>query len=87
MCALGKKEKLEEFERNVLGRYSLVTVVGNSEIMVEGLRGILDYNSETFRVNTVSGILLVTGTQLEISSLTAQEVSLKGRIASIEFCI
>lgn len=86
VCVLGKKEKLAEFEKNVLGRYSLLTVVGNSEVMVEGLRGILDYNSETFRVNTVSGILLITGAQLEISSLTAEEVSLKGKISSIEFC-
>ncbi len=84
---MGKKEKLNEFEKNVLGRYSLLTIVGNSELMVEGLRGILDYNSETFRVNTVSGILIVTGSGLEISSLTAEEVSLKGKIVSVEFCI
>ncbi|MGN1097575.1 MAG: YabP/YqfC family sporulation protein [Clostridia bacterium] len=82
-----KKEKVSEFEKKVLGRYSLLTIVGNSELLVEGLRGILDYNSETFRVNTVSGIIIVTGSGLEISALTSEEVTLKGKISSIEFCI
>lgn len=70
-----------------LGRYSLITVTGNSEILVEGLRGILDYDAETFRVNTVSGIIVVMGSGLEISALTAEEVMLKGKISSVEFCM
>lgn len=70
-----------------LGRYSLITVTGNSEIMVEGLRGILDYDAETFRVNTVSGMIAVTGRGLEIAALTAEEVVLKGKISSVEFCM
>ncbi len=82
-----KKERKAELEKNILGRYSLITVTGNSELMVEGLRGILDYDAETFRVNTVSGIVVVTGRDLEITSLTAEEVVLKGRISSVEFCM
>ena len=70
-----------------LGRYSLITITGGSEIMVEGLRGILDYDEETFRVNTINGIVVVTGRNLEISALTAEEVILKGRISSVEFCL
>lgn len=84
---MGKKEKASEFEKTVLGRYSLLTIVGNSEILVEGLRGILDYSGETFRVNTLSGIIIVTGSELEISALTSEEVALKGKISSVEFCM
>ena len=76
-----------EIERSLLGRYSVITVTGSSELLVEGLRGILDYDAETFRVNTVSGIVVVTGTGLEISALTAEEVMLKGKISSVEFCM
>ena len=70
-----------------LGRYSLITITGTGEIMVEGLRGILDYDAETFRVNTINGIVVVTGRDLEISALTADEVILKGKISSVEFCV
>ena len=70
-----------------LGRYSLITITGTGEIMVEGLRGILDYDAETFRVNTINGIVVVTGKNLEISALTAEAVILQGRISSVEFCI
>ncbi len=80
-----KKEKLSELKKNVLGRYSLITLTGNSEILIEGLRGILDYDCDTLRVNTVSGIVAVTGSGLTIEGLTAEEVSLKGRIVSVEF--
>ncbi len=79
--------KIADIEKKLLVRYSLITVVGNSELMVEGLRGILDYSSETLRVNTVSGILLIMGTGLEITSLTAEELSVRGKIISLEFCV
>ena len=84
---MGKKEKITELEKNLLGRYSLITLVGNSELMVEGMRGILDYNSESLRVNTISGVLLIMGAGLEITSLTAEEISIKGKITSLEFCL
>ncbi len=76
-----------EIEKTVLGRYSLITVTANTELLVEGLRGILDYDAETFRVNTISGIVVVTGRGLEIASLTAEEVLIKGKISSVEFCM
>lgn len=76
-----------DIEKNILGRYSLITVTGNSEIIVEGLRGILDYDAETFRVNTVSGIVIVMGSDLELASLTAEEVVVRGKISSVEFCM
>ena len=84
---VGKKEKIKEFEKNILGRYSLITIVGSSELLVEGMRGILDYSAESLRVNTISGILLIMGTELEIASLTSEEISVKGKINSIEFCL
>ncbi len=80
-----KKEKLSELKKNILGRYSLITLTGNSEMLIEGLRGILDYDCDALRVNTVSGIVAVTGSELTIKGLTAEELSLKGRIVSVEF--
>ncbi len=79
--------KIADIEKKLLVRYSLITLVGNSELMVEGLRGILDYSADTLRINTVSGILLIMGAGLEITSLTAEELSVKGKIISLEFCI
>lgn len=82
---MGKKEKITELEKTLLGRYSLITMVGNSELLVEGLRGILDYSAESLRVNTISGIILIMGAGLEITALTAEEISVKGKINSLEF--
>ncbi len=75
-----------EIKKEVFGRYSLLTITGSTEILIEGLRGILDYSAETVRVNTVSGIAVITGSGLEISALAAEELLLKGKISSVEFC-
>ena len=81
-----KKEKVSEFEK-AIGRYSLITMIGSSELMIEGMRGILDYSGESLRINTVSGMLLIMGVGLEITAMTAEEISLKGKIKSLEFCV
>lgn len=80
-----KREKSEDIKKNILGRYSLITMTGNSEVIIEGLRGILDYDCDSFRANTISGIVAITGSALSIEGLTAEEVCLKGRIVSVEF--
>lgn len=80
-----KKEKRSGAKINVPGRYSLITLIGNSEISIEGLRGILDYDSELLRINTVSGIVALTGCKLTIEAMTPEEVYIKGKITSVEF--
>lgn len=80
-----KKEKRSGTKINVPGRYSLITLIGNSEISIEGLRGILDYDSELLRINTVSGIVALTGCNLTIEAMTPEEVYIKGKITSVEF--
>ncbi len=47
----------------------------------------MDYSSEALRVNTLSGIVLIAGSGLEIASPTAEEIFLKGKILSVEFCM
>ena len=60
-------------------------IVGKSEVVIENFRGILDYNDDSFKINTKSGIIKIEGTDLVIESITDESVCLKGNIIRLEF--
>lgn len=62
-----------------------IEITGNSEINIENLRGILDYDENSFKINTRSGIVKIDGSGLILSSVTDENVCLKGNIIRIEF--
>ena len=59
--------------------------MGKSEVVIENFRGILDYNDDSFKINTKSGIIKIDGTDLVIESITDESVCLKGNIIRLEF--
>lgn len=62
-----------------------IEILGCNEITVENFRGILDYDENSFKINTKSGIIKIDGSSLLIASVTDESVSLRGTIARIEF--
>ena len=62
-----------------------IEIMGRDEITVENFRGILDYDENSFKINTKSGIIKIDGTDLVISSITDDGVSLRGCIVRIEY--
>ena len=62
-----------------------IEILGCNEITVENFRGILDYDENSFKINTGSGIIKVDGKDLMIASVTDESVSLRGSIIKIEF--
>lgn len=60
-------------------------LMGNSQISVENIRGILDYNENCIKINTTVGIIKIDGDELLIESISDESVSVKGRIIRVEF--
>ena len=60
-------------------------IFGKSQVSIENFRGILDYDTTSFKINTRSGIIHIEGSELTISYITNEEVSLKGTITKLEF--
>ena len=60
-------------------------IMGNSQICIENIRGVLDYNENCIKVNTTVGILKIDGDELLIDNISEESIFIKGRIIRIEF--
>ncbi|MBQ3022154.1 MAG: sporulation protein YqfC [Clostridia bacterium] len=62
-----------------------IEIMGKSEVWVENIRGILDYNENCIKINTTIGILKIDGDELFIESISDESVSIKGTVIRMEF--
>lgn len=62
-----------------------ITITGSVAVFIENHRGIVEYTSDRVRLNTGERALIVKGEGLLIKSLVADEVTIEGRLKSIEF--
>lgn len=89
---MGKKEKnitkvadVLDLPLDALCNIPKIEIIGNSEVSVENFRGIIDYNENSFKINTQSGIIKIDGSDLVISSITDEGVRVRGTIIRLEF--
>lgn len=68
----------------VLG-YSLVSIIGNTEVVIENYRGILEYDNEVIRVLGKIGQIKIYGKHLRIEYYTNEEMKVIGTIDGIEY--
>lgn len=58
----------------------------NGRAVVEGSRGIIEYNGSVVRVNCGELIVKFSGEALRIQALAADVILVSGEIVSLEFC-
>ena len=58
---------------------------GNTEVVVEGCNGVLEYDTDVVRIKTSKLIVRFTGRGLVIQCLTADSLVVTGFITGIEF--
>ncbi|NMA25350.1 MAG: sporulation protein, partial [Clostridiales bacterium] len=69
----------------VLAGLPKLTVTGNRKLHIECHKGILEYDGSLIAVNGGASILKIRGDGLEIVSMSAQEILIRGFLTSIEF--
>ncbi len=60
-------------------------IMGNCQLSIENIRGILDYNESCIKINTTVGIMKIEGDELLIDNISDESIFIKGRIIRIEF--
>lgn len=63
----------------------IVTMYGNTELIIENYRGILEYSKELIRIQTKIGSIHIHGKNLEIPMYSNCDTKIIGSIARIEF--
>ncbi len=60
-------------------------MTGNKGLIVENYRGIIEFETERIRINTKTGIIKVSGSNLVIKEITSEDILIRGEIHLIEF--
>jgi len=90
-----KKKKLQEVKSTVSEMFELpkeitlnmpkLNLIGDSQMLVENHRGIIEYTPNLIRVNSTVGVIKVQGDQLNLRNIAAEDIMITGKIKSIEF--
>ena len=62
-----------------------VTVTGYRKVLIENHRGILEYGSESIRVNCGKTIVRITGSGLEVRTISSAEMLITGIVDEVGF--
>ncbi|SKC79602.1 sporulation protein YqfC [Maledivibacter halophilus] len=82
------KEKMSnilEIPKDILLDLPRITFVGNLLMSIENHKGIIEYSSEYIRIGIKDGTIKLSGIDLMIKTITAEEIIVSGKIVSIDF--
>jgi sporulation protein YqfC len=76
---------LFEIPEDIVLNVPRVTIIGNLQMIIENHRGLIEYSPERIRVGTGNGQMTIAGEDLAVGSVVAEDLSVMGRFARIEF--
>lgn len=83
---LGRRlAELLEIPPDIVLDLARLTLVGNLQLVLENHRGIVEYGPNRVRLALAQGELAISGSDLVLVSLSADEVVIEGHISKIEF--
>jgi len=85
--AKNKKKRLEnilEMPKEVYTNMPKLIVVGFEEMIIENYKSILEYEEFFVRINTHIGILNINGFNLNLETMTNDDIKITGTIESID---
>ena len=80
--AEGISEKFDIPGEGVAGQTRL-TLTGTRRVHIENHRGVIEYNETLISVNCGDIIISITGENLELQSMNAQELLIRGDVRAI----
>lgn len=80
-----KVKRLPSFCKDMMNISPYLEFSSNREVILDGCKGILEYQSEIIRINTNKMVVAFKGRGLNIKCLTASSVVISGYITSVEF--
>ena len=79
-----KIDRILEIPKEVCSNIPKFTITGFEEIIVENYKGILEYEDFFVRINTCIGIVNINGYNLNLQTMTNDDIKISGKIESID---
>lgn len=89
----GKKEKWYLFKLNSavldddLIKGPHIELFYNNQIVIDGCKGIYEYNDAYLKLRLNKGSLVISGSNFDIVTFENNTITVKGKIISLEFCV
>ena len=65
----------------------IIEITGNSVLTLEGCHGVLEYTDTYMKLKLQKGVLIICGSDFDITLFENKLISVKGNISSVEFCV
>ena len=82
---MNKIDKILEIPQEVYSDIPKISLIGFEELIVENYNGILEYEEFFVRVSTYVGIVSINGYNLNLETMTNDDIKVTGKIESIDF--
>lgn len=80
-----KINKILDIPEEIVSDVPKITCLGFKKILIENYKNILEYQDVFIRINTSIGIINVSGSVLKMEEMTIDDITIEGKIDSIEF--
>lgn len=80
-----KVASLLELPGDVMMDVARITLVGDTELLIENHRGLTEYTAERVVLTVPQGQLTVTGRELSIGSISPDQIVIQGKIRGINY--
>lgn len=79
-----RMDKMLEIPKEVYSNIPKLSVTGFEEMVIENYKGILEYEEFFVRISTHIGIININGYNLNLETMTNDDIKVTGKIESIE---
>ncbi|MCR4925071.1 MAG: YabP/YqfC family sporulation protein [Clostridiales bacterium] len=74
-----------DFDELAVKGLAHIEIMGNRKAVIDGCKGVLDYNENLVRLNTGKNIIRFTGDNLTITSMNNEQAIVSGDIITMDF--
>ena len=79
-----RMDKMLEIPKEVYSNIPKLSLTGFEEMVIENYKGILEYEEFFVRISTHIGIININGYNLNLETMTNDDIKVTGKIESIE---
>ena len=82
---IGKLDRLLELPKEVCSNIPRIIITGFDEMLIENFKGILEYEEFFIRISTYKGLISINGYNLNLETMTNDDIRVTGKIESFDF--
>ena len=81
---ISRIDRILEIPQEIYSNVPKITITGFNEMIIENLKGILEYEDYYIRINTSLGIINVNGYELRLENMTNDDIKVTGKIEKFD---